>query len=280
MFVSTQLNLLSKIFTKQICSESILDKLNQEFVNVEATLLRAKVLREFSKQKFTSIIQSAIKRNNPQVIESELAYLFSPFILSNLNQTVIYSTPLTDQVSQILKTYYQVEKTLNLKHMDENALTNLNLFLDLQDNQCSDEEFIFIQLLKALMQAEVSNIFLIIDKHINIDDFAEIEKFFNVRIFLIQPNKLKKVFGENVEKIQGTLDMQQLLFKRKDEFHIFLSRYFSEMNAEILCLLEMYDYGVAIDLVEDMFYSEHIYEKLSVYSEYMQTKLQGKSSIT
>ncbi|MDN5649675.1 MAG: hypothetical protein L0G93_15255, partial [Acinetobacter sp.] len=26
---------------------------------------------------------------------------------------------------------------------------------------------------------------------------------------------------------------------------------------------------------EDMFYSEHIYEKLSVYAEYMQTRLQN-----
>ena len=274
MFVSTQLNLLSQIFTNQICSESILDKLNQKFVNVEATLLRAKVLREFSKQKFTSIIQTTITRNNPQVIESELAYLFSPFILSNLNQTVIYSTPLTDQVSQILKTYYQVEKTLNLKHMDENALTNLNLFLDFHDAQYSDEEFVFVQLLNALMQAEVSNIFLIIDQQINIDDLAEIENFFNVRIFQIQPNKTKNILNENVANIQSSLDMQQLLFKRKDEFHVFLSRQFAEINAEILCLLEMYDYGVAVDLVEDMFYSEHIYEKLSVYSEYMQTILQ------
>ena len=30
----------------------------------------------------------------------------------------------------------------------------------------------------------------------------------------------------------------------------------------------------AIHLIEDMFYTEHIYEKLSVYAEYIQTCLQ------
>lgn len=32
-------------------------------------------------------------------------------------------------------------------------------------------------------------------------------------------------------------------------------------------------------LIDDMFYSEHIFEKLSVYSEYMQTLLQSQHSL-
>ena len=59
-----------------------------------------------------------------------LAYLFSPFILANLNQTVLYSTLLTAQVQDILKPYYQVEKTMNLTK-DDVVLESLNLFLDL-----------------------------------------------------------------------------------------------------------------------------------------------------
>ncbi|MNC73997.1 hypothetical protein D3C75_1252850 [compost metagenome] len=47
------------------------------------------------------------------------------------------------------------------------------------------------------------------------------------------------------------------------------------MNAKILNLSGLYDLAQAQNLVEDMFYSEHIYEKLSVYAEYMQTRLQN-----
>ncbi|MDU6160414.1 MAG: hypothetical protein E6651_16225, partial [Acinetobacter sp.] len=32
-------------------------------------------------------------------------------------------------------------------------------------------------------------------------------------------------------------------------------------------------------LIDDMFYSEHIFEKLSVYSEYIQTLLQSQQSV-
>lgn len=50
-------------------------------VNLEATLLRAKVLREFSIDKVQYIAQSAI-----QTEQASLGYLFAPFILANLNQ--------------------------------------------------------------------------------------------------------------------------------------------------------------------------------------------------
>ena len=71
------------------------------------------------------------------------------------------------------------------------------------------------------------------------------------------------------------LNMQKLLFKRKDDFHVNLCRQFAELNAEVLTLLRLYEIEQATNLVEDMFYSEHIFEKLSVYSEYMQTQLQN-----
>jgi hypothetical protein len=42
----------------------------------------------------------------------------------------------------------------------------------------------------------------------------------------------------------------------------------------ICCPGGSYNQQQATQLVEDMFYAEHIYEKLSVYAEYMQTCLQ------
>jgi len=140
MFVTTQLNVLTQVLCEHGCSENVIEQLNQRFVNLEATLLRAKVLREFSKKKSTAIIQSAITSNH-----LSLAYLFSPFILANLNQTVLYSTLLTAQFQDILKPYYQVEKTMNLTK-DDVVLESLNLFLDLQDQTWDAQEFVYFQL--------------------------------------------------------------------------------------------------------------------------------------
>jgi hypothetical protein len=246
----------------------VINHLNQKFVNFEATLLRAKVLREFSEKRHILIIQSEMTNN-----QTDFAYLFAPFILANLNQTVLYTSPLTDQLQSLLKPYYQIEKTINLTEKDETVLESLKLRLDFQDQALIEQDFICFELFKALTLSEIQTIFLITDYPIDIQGLYEIERYFRIRIFLIRPqdHQLQSSFQYQAHD----LNMQQLLFKYKDATHMALCREFSEMNARILSLLGLYDIYRAQNLVEDMFYSEHIYEKLSVYAEYMQTKLQN-----
>ena len=45
------------------------------------------------------------------------------------------------------------------------------------------------------------------------------------------------------------------------------------LNAQLLLSYGSYEQQQAMQLVEDMFYAEHIYEKVSVYAESMQTCL-------
>ncbi|MFW2076880.1 hypothetical protein ACG94X_03985 [Acinetobacter sp. ULE_I010] len=260
MFVTTQLNALNNILTEKECSETVINRLDQYFVNIEATLLRAKVLRDFSKQKNHAIIQTTITEN-----DMSLAYLFSVFVLANLNKTTIYMTPLTAQIQHILQPFYQVEKTLNLKQ--ETVLESLNLFLDFSNDGFNDVDFIYLQLIKALTNAEVSTVFLITDQSVQLKNIIEIEHFLNVQILIIQTKK------QDLDIQQ--LKMQKLLFKSKDDLHHSLSNQFAEINAQLLYLSGLYQLKDAKNLIEDMFYSEHIYEKLSVYAEFMQTKIQN-----
>ena len=275
MFATTELNVLTQILSEQDCSGAVFEKLKQRFVNFEATLLRAKVLREFSKQHQISMIQSAIPQDH-----MSLAYFFSPFILANLNQCVIYSTPLNEQVLHILQPYYHVEKTLNLNGNAENILESLKLNLDFQDAKLTDKDLIYLQFLNALTQSNVSTIILITDLKMNLDALKHIETFFKVKVLQIQPKIQLSILNQKftdsaVSQQLDLLNMQKLLFKRKDDFHVNLCRQFAELNAEVLTLLRLYEIEQATNLVEDMFYSEHIFEKLSVYSEYMQTQLQN-----
>lgn len=51
MFITSQLNIIHKIIKNQTISTLVIDQLEQTYVNLEATLLRAKVLRDFLKLK-------------------------------------------------------------------------------------------------------------------------------------------------------------------------------------------------------------------------------------
>ena len=93
MFITSQLNILNKLIKDQPIPTSIATQLEKTYVNLEATLLRAKVLRDFSKSQTVYLIQSHIE---PQ--QSSVAYLFSPFIFANLNKPAIYTTPATEPV--------------------------------------------------------------------------------------------------------------------------------------------------------------------------------------
>ena len=110
MFVTEQLNKIFEIIENQGFSEKLQDVLAQKYINLEAMLLRAKVLREFSTAKVQYIVQSKIQDE-----QANIAFLFAPFILANLNQAVIYNSPATPALLNILNHYYQADKKHNLK---------------------------------------------------------------------------------------------------------------------------------------------------------------------
>ena len=262
MFVTENLNRIPELIEQGVFSEKLQKKLAQKFVNLEATLLRAKVLRELSKAKVDYIVQSAI-----QPEQASLAYLFAPFILGNLNQSTIYHSQATAPVLNVLNRYYQAEKKLHLK-MDD-VLQALNIYLDLQDTDLDEVEFFYYALLNALCRADVTQIYVITDLKLDTEKIAAVEQFFKIKIHLISTDPSDKIMN------CAELNMRQLLFKRKDQDYIELCEKFSKLNAQLLSVSGRYNPTQAKQLVEDMFYAEHIYEKLSVYAEYMQTCIQN-----
>ncbi|TCB80409.1 hypothetical protein [Acinetobacter sp. ANC 4173] len=265
MFVTESLNRIPEIVEQEAFSAKLKKKLAQKFVNLEATLLRAKVLRELSKEKANYIVQSAI-----QPEQASFAYLFAPFILGNLNQTTIYHTQATVPVLILLNRYYQVEKKLHLKVDD--VLQALNIYLDLHDTDLDEVDFFYYALLNALCRADVAQIYLITHLKLDAQKIAAVEQFFKIKIHLISTDPSDKIMN------CAELNMRQLLFKNKDQSYIELCEKLSKLNAQLLSVNGSYNQEQATQLVEDMFYAEHIYEKLSVYAEYMQTCLQNTVS--
>ncbi|MDO7194982.1 hypothetical protein Q5M49_15010 [Acinetobacter nosocomialis] len=266
MFITSQLNIIHKIIKNQSISTSVVDQLEQSYVNLEATLLRAKVLRDFSKTQIVYLIQSHIE---PQ--QSSLAYLFSPFIFANLNKAAIYTTPATPPVLTILNKYYQADKKVVFK-IDE-VLESLKIYLDLELIEMGEADFIYLKLIKALCRSDLSTVFLITSLDVDVEHLKALEQFLKVKIYWIKTTK-----DDDLKKLNG-LEMRKLLFKNKDETYVKLCAKFAQMNAALVGLCDTFTAGQMTHLIDDMFYSEHIFEKLSVYSEYIQTLLQSQQSI-
>lgn len=263
MFKTPQLNLLSKFIGVSQISEKVWSQLQQDYVNVEATLLRGKVLRGFAKEDAVYILQSHIDEESVN-----LAYLFAPFILANLNKKVMYTTPATSPVVTLLNQYYQTQSQYAFK-ADE-VLNSMNMFLELADVALSSKDFVHYSLIKALCRSDVSSIFILSDQQFDEEVKAELEQFFNVDIYLISTTTQQKI------PVSHELSMRRLLFKGKDDRYAQICRKFSEMNSQLLCHFDIFTPTQMTHLIEDMFYAEHIYEKLSVYAEYIQTLIQNK----
>lgn len=262
MFVTPALNAIAEILGVKQFSNSLHHLLQQQYVNIEATLLRSKVLRNFSKAKTHVIIQSAIPVEN-----SSVAYLFAPFVLANLNQKVIYSTPATVAVLDILNRYYQAEA--EVFQQDDEALAELNLQIDLLPTDLSDLDFLHLALVKALCRSDLSQIFLLSQLPIDQHQCAELEKFFQIKINVLSMQNLPD------SRVDSPLNLRQLLFKNKDEQYRQLCNQFAQLNAAFLWRCDAYTEQQMQQLIEDMFYSEQLYEKLSVYAEFMQTRKQN-----
>ncbi|MFW2788140.1 hypothetical protein ACN6QX_19960, partial [Acinetobacter baumannii] len=105
---------------------------------------------------------------------------------------------------------------------------------------------------------------------LDLETLKQLEQFLKIKIHWV------KVVKDEGLKDLDQLDMRKLLFKNKDETHVQLCVLFAQMNAALVCLCDTFTASQMTHLIDDMFYSEHIFEKLSVYSEYMQTLLQSQ----
>ncbi|WP_166169969.1 hypothetical protein [Acinetobacter sp. SA01] len=262
MFEISQLNLIHQLLSGYEISPQVKRLLKQKYLNVEATVLRAKKLREIEKAGQIVILQDPITEH----IE-DLAYLFSPFILSNLNQKVIYHTVKNEQSLSILSRYYQANQS-NLSFNFDELLDSLGLSIQLNDDEMSQKDSFYLNLINSLCNSKVSRIICITRLDINLELIDLIAHSLHVKIQVISLEQQSEYLDIN------KINMLQLLFKNKNDDYIHLCTKLSKINAKLLKILDLYSFDQAQLLVDDMFYSEHIFEKLSVYGEYMQTKIQ------
>lgn len=256
MFKTKILQQISEVFAGEICFKTILDQQDFTQDRLEAQLLHAAQLRNQQPSHSNAIIQSAI-----HPFSHDIAYLFAPFILSNLNLKTLYTTPKTPTVLTVFNSYLNTSEMQLAQHTE--ILKDLNFSIQLSDVAQNEAEFLYQYLLAALCNEKINHIFIISDVQPNLTQLKTLEIQLGVRIFTLA--KVTKKLDIAV------LDMRKLLFKNKDTQYMQLCADFAEINAQILVPLMTLTQHQAQHLIDDMFYSEHIFEKLSVYSEYMST---------
>ncbi|OTG79670.1 hypothetical protein B9T33_11050 [Acinetobacter sp. ANC 5054] len=262
MFETTELKALNHLLVDHEITDNVLSHLYQKHPNLDAVLLRSKTLRQIEQVGYISICQE-----NMLSKAENAAFLFAPFILANLNQKVIYTTPKISENNAILNHYFQTDYELS-QHKIDDVLSSLNLYIELENNEFSDVEYFYSSLINSLCNSKVSKIICITSLKVDEILLKKLEITFNVEILLVQQDLIKIDF--DLSKI----NLLKLLFKNKDEQYIELCHKYSLINAKLLELLNLFSLKQAAILVEDMFYSEHIFEKLSVYGEYIQTNIQ------
>lgn len=262
MFEISQLNLIHQLLSGYEISPQIEGLIKQKYLNVEATLLRAKMLRQIEEAGHIAILQDPLTAH-----VEDLAYLFSPFILANLNQKVVYYTVKNEQSLSILSRYYQANQS-NISFNFDELLDSLGLSIQLNEDEMSPKNSFYLNLINALCNSKISRIICITRLDINLELINLIAHFLHVQIEIIALENPAEHLDIN------KINMLQLLFKNKNDEYIQLCTKLSKINGKLLKILDLYSLDQAQLLVDDMFYSEHIFEKLSVYGEYMQTKIQ------
>lgn len=194
-------------------------------------------------------------------------YVFAPLILANLNIATIYQSTATAALLNFLKHYYTAEQACSFA--PEQSLDSLKLFIDLSASTTA-ADFIYTAFLTALRRPQTQNIVLITAQSLSTEILQQIAQEFALNIQYIQLDATAALLPD--------YEVSQILFKGKDQQHQQFCHQFSKINAEILAQACGYQYEQAQHLIEDMFYSEHVHEKLSVYAEFFQTRL--KHSLT
>ena len=127
-------------------------------------------------------------------------------------------------------------------------------------------------MIKALCRTDISHLFLITHLPVNQDQIQILQDYLQIKIDVICCDTTEPSVNDKL------INTRKLLFKNKDEFHKTICTLFSNLNAQLVAQIGQFSQKQATHLIEDMFYSEHIFEKLSVYAEYMQTRIQNGAS--
>ncbi|MCU4322269.1 hypothetical protein KTH34_01695 [Acinetobacter schindleri] len=189
---------------------------------------------------------------------SRLSYVFSPLILSVLKHKTIFIAPANTELQQILGEYFRVE-ALKLNHTQ--ALQEMDICFDLVTDGCSMPDLQRYAVFKALLDPICKSL-IVIGNELDAGLKILLE---SSGIQVIQ----QKLMQQNFDLTE--IEFKKLLWKRKTDSVAVTCEEITSANIELVTQLSGIQHADAERLIDDLMYSEHLFEKVSVFGEFTET---------
>ena len=197
----------------------------------------------------------AIIQAQPQV--ENFALVFSPIILSLMGHTAIFYAPAASSATQVLQQYFNLDA---LAQAHDQALQDMQLCFDVQQKIENQAYFELLASVKALLNPHVSHVILI--------DPISIELSAWMSTFGCQSYHIQSL--QSVGKFTD-IDYKTLFWKRKSPENIKCCQHITHSISQLLNHLNLMKAHDLERLIDDFMYSEHLFEKISVFGEFTET---------
>ena len=194
----------------------------------------------------------------PKVNETHLSYSFSPIILSVLKYKTRCISPQSEVLEQVLANYFRLD-ALNLQH--NQALTDMDLCFDLQSVELTNTQLHTYSVLKALFDPNCQQVLVLGDE---LDtELLAVAKTYGIEVsqHLMQQQTWQ----------MDQVNFKTLFWKRKSEDSAAQCQTITQANTALVQHLSAMNLADTARLIDDLMYSEHMFEKVSVFGEFTET---------
>lgn len=227
----------------QVLHYDDIETLLQDIVNVRA-----------SAQNTSSyaIIQAKPRAEN-------FALVFSPLILSLIGHPSIYYAPRASVATEVLAQYFNLD-ALAVSH--QQAFTDMQLCFDIKDAAISVEYFELLSSIKALLNPAIAQIIVLDSTLTGLDTWLS---ELGCQTNFVASTHSKYDYGS------AEINYKTLFWKRKTAENAAICEDMTHINSQMLNHLNLMQLNDLNRLIDDFMYSEHIFEKISVFGEFTET---------
>ena len=183
--------------------------------------------------------------------------LFSPMIAAVLEQNAYLMAAKTEHVVEVLSHYFDLNA---LQQHQQAVLAELGLAIELIEP--SEVDFFTLALLKASLDPQCHQVILMSTQPVDTAIFTLAEQL---------QLQLEVIALQDLALDTKVIEFKKLFWKRKDDVLAEIAKQIVAVNAPIFhdyCQISMQQ---TAHLLDDLFYGEHLFEKVSVFGEFTET---------
>ncbi len=201
--------------------------------------------------------------------QENIAYLFSPFILAVLQYKTSCYLPVSSELW--LGHYLNIDNLHFIKQ--EKSLDEMGIFIQIAPQQLNSVQTKLYSLLRAFLDPKLRQLIFIDLQNYDDKNLKMLEQSLHAKIIYLP-------FSSS--KLQITRSsLAGLLGKKKTQSAAEICELIAETNVELLSTLNnSLSINNNLKLIQDLLYSEHILEKISVYEEFIDTIFKHKTELT